>query len=252
IICGCNPGHTSALVGFHYGNVHNAFWKCLHQSGFTEVVLAPNQGPTLPRKYSVGLTDLVATPSHGFADISPQERRASVETLLCKIAQFKPRVLALNSFTIWNDIASVLEKQLKSKNIAVGDHRRIGGAKGSRKKRKADTTGGIVEDVQVDLPRVKLEPPRDSREYPPLKLAQVSENRTPAFLPWKLVYEDSTIQETLIMPLPGTSGANAGYSLSEKVSFFKAIHDALPGIKRGETNTSQMGLIKVSQDIAPA
>ncbi|KAG8835104.1 hypothetical protein FRC17_005225 [Serendipita sp. 399] len=237
-------------------------YACEMGIGFTEHVLQPVEGPTLPSKYSIGLTDLVTTPSHGFADISVQERKASVETLLCKIARFKPRVLALNSFAIWNDIASVLEKQLKPGRDVHGKSHRISGggggggnttAIGGRNPKEKEGRGTKVEEGRTELlSKVRLEPPLDSAEYPPLKLPQVSENRTPAFLPWKLVYEDSTVHETLIMPLPGTSGANASYSLSEKVSFFKAIHDKLPAIKRGEMDTSQMGRIVVSQDVTVA
>lgn len=67
-----SPGHTSALIGYHYGNQQNAFWRCLHysgksllyspstrftkrSSGFTETILKPTDGPSLPERYGVGL-----------------------------------------------------------------------------------------------------------------------------------------------------------------------------------------------------
>lgn len=210
IICGCNPGYTSALVGFHYGNTQNAFWRCLHRSGLTPRLLQPSEGPSLPELYGIGLTDLVVRPSHSFSDIPGQERKQSVLALLQRIAYYKPRILALNSFTIWSDIASQLAKK-------------------------------------EGLAGVTFKAPAGSAK-PSFKLPQVERNREPCFLPWKFVYTDdseSRFTETLIIPMPGTSGANASYSLAEKVAFFKLIHDTLPRIKEGTFDTSHMGEIIV-------
>lgn len=102
--------------------------------------------------------------------------------LLQKIAFYKPRVLALNSFTIWSDIASSLGKSNA-------------------------------------LPGVKLKVP-SGQPRPALKLSWCETNRKPEFLPWKIVYancdeaSESGVKETLILVLPSTSGANAKYSVS--------------------------------------
>lgn len=126
-------------------------------------------------------TDLVSTPSHSFGDIPAQERKQSVPALLHKIAFYRPRVLALNSFTIWADIASQLDKRNGLEGIAL---------KGP-----------------------------SGHTRPPVRLPRLQENRKPHFIPWKIVYTDvdeletESVKETLIMPLPGTSGANASYSV---------------------------------------
>ncbi|CAG7847544.1 SubName: Full=Related to G/T mismatch-specific thymine DNA glycosylase {ECO:0000313/EMBL:CCA68975.1} [Serendipita indica DSM 11827] len=233
VFCGCNPGHTSAVVGLHYGNTQNAFWKCLHGSGFTETVLHPTEGPNLPSKYNIGLTDLVTTPSHSFADISTQERRNSVLALLQKIARFKPRIVAFNSFAIWTDIANGLEPLRRSSFPP--------------KSAKANKTrNGLKTAKEVSSACITLEPPLGEDQLPPLKLESTKEKRTPQFLPWKIVYAEG---ETLLIPLPGTSGANASYSLSEKIAFFKAVNDAVQSIKQGTMDTSHMARIIVREDI---
>lgn len=124
----------------------------------------------------------MTTPSHAFSDISSQERKASVLSLLRRIAFYKPRILALNSFAIWSDIAAELGK------------------------RNA-------------VPGVSLKAPV-GQATSPLKLPRLEENRKPEFLPWKIVHThdidtDLLVKETLIIPLPGTSGANASYSVSK-------------------------------------
>jgi len=102
--------------------------------------------------------------------------------LLQKIAFYKPRVLALNAFTIWSDIAGPLGKPNA-------------------------------------LPGVWLKPPR-GQPRPALKLPRCETNRRPEFLPWKIVYancdgaSEPGVKETLIIAMPSSSGANASYSVS--------------------------------------
>lgn len=109
--------------------------------------------------------------------------------LLQRIAYYRPRVLALNSFTIWSDIASQLTKK--------------------------ERLQGVSFKAPAGLPK------------PSLKLPQRDKKREPCFLPWKIVYEPEPgstlhITETLIIPLPGTSGANASYSVRNNTMYGNA------------------------------
>lgn len=41
VFCGINPGKSSAHTGFHFAHPGNRFWKVIHQAGFTDKLLRP-------------------------------------------------------------------------------------------------------------------------------------------------------------------------------------------------------------------
>ncbi|GAA5930805.1 mismatch-specific DNA-glycosylase [Sporobolomyces koalae] len=94
VLCGINPGLTSARRCEHYASPTNHFWKCLAGSGFTDGLLPPSAGPTLPELYGIGLTNLVPRPSAEMSELSTKEMQAEVPNLLKKIVHHKPRVFA--------------------------------------------------------------------------------------------------------------------------------------------------------------
>ncbi len=43
VFCGINPGKSSAHTGFHFAHPGNRFWKVIHQAGFTDRQLRPEE-----------------------------------------------------------------------------------------------------------------------------------------------------------------------------------------------------------------
>ena len=43
VFCGINPGKSSAHTGYHFAHPGNRFWKVIHQAGFTEKQLLPEE-----------------------------------------------------------------------------------------------------------------------------------------------------------------------------------------------------------------
>lgn len=94
VFVGINPGLTSAAVGHHFARPGNRFWPALHRSGFTDRVLAPDEGATLVER-RLGITNLVARESAGVADLTVDELRSGARMLEGKVATFEPRFVAI-------------------------------------------------------------------------------------------------------------------------------------------------------------
>ncbi|KAF7363546.1 UDG domain-containing protein [Mycena sanguinolenta] len=109
MFCGINPGKKSAEIGHHFGNPSNHFWWCLHQSGFTDTKLLPEEDYTLPDSLGLGLTNLVDRPTSEEAELSAAEQLASVPGFLAKVARFRPGIVCF----VGLKIAKVLDKSLK-------------------------------------------------------------------------------------------------------------------------------------------
>lgn len=94
LFCGINPGTRSGELGQHFARPGNRFWKVLHASGFTTRLLAPaEQGELLD--HGVGITNLVSRTSRAAADLTPAELRAGASELGVKVAELRPRWLAV-------------------------------------------------------------------------------------------------------------------------------------------------------------
>lgn len=94
VFCGINPGLSSAHQGYPFANGSNRFWKVLHQAGFTQRQLAPEQWQQL-QDTGCGITALVARPTVAASEVTREELRSGGEALKDKILQFQPRALAV-------------------------------------------------------------------------------------------------------------------------------------------------------------
>ncbi|KTF75385.1 hypothetical protein cypCar_00018300 [Cyprinus carpio] len=70
VIIGINPGLMAAYIGRWFPGPGNHFWKCLFLSGFTEKLLNHMDDQSLPEKYSIGFTNMVARATPGSKDLS--------------------------------------------------------------------------------------------------------------------------------------------------------------------------------------
>ncbi|WP_202080565.1 G/U mismatch-specific DNA glycosylase [Caldalkalibacillus salinus] len=92
LFVGFNPSIRSSETGHHYANPHNRFWKILYQAGLTSRHYRPEEdGELLTLGY--GLTNIVARPTKGAADILKEEYAEGRHILKEKITTYRPRVV---------------------------------------------------------------------------------------------------------------------------------------------------------------
>jgi TDG/mug DNA glycosylase family protein len=80
IFCGINPASTAAADGHNFSNRSNRFWAVLHQAGFTDTRLRPEDERRL-LEYGCGI-------------IAVDEFRRARAVFETKIRDYQPRVVA--------------------------------------------------------------------------------------------------------------------------------------------------------------
>ncbi|XP_070827783.1 thymine DNA glycosylase, tandem duplicate 1 isoform X1 [Chaetodon trifascialis] len=101
VIIGINPGLMAAYIGRWFPGPGNHFWKCLFLSGFTEEQLNHMHDTTLPVKYKMGFTNMVARATPGSKDLSSKELREGGKILVEKLKKFKPLIAVFNGKCIY-------------------------------------------------------------------------------------------------------------------------------------------------------
>ncbi|HEX7065595.1 MAG TPA: G/U mismatch-specific DNA glycosylase [Bacillales bacterium] len=105
LFVGFNPSLRSAETGHHYANPNNRFWSILYRSGLTPEKLRPEEDEKLP-EYGYGLTNIVARPTKGAADISKEEYREGKKQLQEKIEHYKPMVTCFVGKGVYQQFSS--------------------------------------------------------------------------------------------------------------------------------------------------
>src|SRR5262245_60330104 len=93
VFCGINPASTAAADGHNFSNRNNRFWAVLHQAGFTDRRLRPEEELELLR-YGCGITAVVERPTPRASDVSTDEFRTARAGFEAKIRRYRPRVVA--------------------------------------------------------------------------------------------------------------------------------------------------------------
>lgn len=101
VIIGINPGLMAAFIGRWFPGPGNHFWKCLFLSGFTEEQLNHMHDTTLPVKYKMGFTNMVARATPGSKDLTSKELREGGKILVEKLKKFKPLIAVFNGKCIY-------------------------------------------------------------------------------------------------------------------------------------------------------
>lgn len=155
IFIGLNPGITTATSGHAYAHPSNLFWKLLYSSGLTDRRLHPSEDGTLPEKYGLGNTNIVARPTRNGSELSKGEMDASVSVLEEKIGRWRPEAVCLVGKSIWE---SVWRKQkgrgIKKEEFRYGwqdDEERMGKCDGYEGGRVfvACSTSGLAATLSV-------------------------------------------------------------------------------------------------------
>ena len=77
VFCGINPGKSSAHTGFHFAHPGNRFWKVIHQAGFTDRLLKPEEELQL-LDTRCGITMLVERPTVQASEVEAFEKAFQV------------------------------------------------------------------------------------------------------------------------------------------------------------------------------
>jgi TDG/mug DNA glycosylase family protein len=93
VFCGLNPAATAAADGHNFSHRSNRFWEVLHQSGFTDVRLRPEDERQL-LTYGCGITAVVTRATARAGDIAPEEFRRCRSTFEQKIRRYRPHAIA--------------------------------------------------------------------------------------------------------------------------------------------------------------
>jgi TDG/mug DNA glycosylase family protein len=99
VFVGINPSLTSGRVGHHFASKGNPFWRLLHASRLTPVLLEAAEDRRAP-ELGLGLTNLCPRPTRTAAELTREEARAGAARLLSKLEAVRPSVVALVGVTL--------------------------------------------------------------------------------------------------------------------------------------------------------
>lgn len=95
LFVGINPGMKSARIGHYYAGPGNLFWRCLHESGLTPVLLTPREDRRV-LEWGIGITDCVKRASRMASEVRAHEFRSALPDLLERIGVCRPRLICFN------------------------------------------------------------------------------------------------------------------------------------------------------------
>lgn len=99
VFVGINPSLASGRVGHHFASKGNPFWRLLHASALTPVLLDPAEDRRAA-EFGLGLTNLCPRPTRSAAELTRAEARAGAAKLLRKLEAARPSVVALVGVTL--------------------------------------------------------------------------------------------------------------------------------------------------------
>ncbi|HYQ46180.1 MAG TPA: mismatch-specific DNA-glycosylase [Polyangiaceae bacterium] len=100
LIVAINPSVRSAEAGYSFASKGNPFWRLLHESGLTPVLLKPEDGARLP-EFGVGLISGVKRATRSAAELTRAEQALGAKRVARLAARLRPRYLALLGLTLY-------------------------------------------------------------------------------------------------------------------------------------------------------
>ncbi|KAI0882193.1 DNA glycosylase [Annulohypoxylon maeteangense] len=104
---GLNPGLQTARTGHAYAHPSNLYWKLLFSSGITPERCSAQEDQTMPARFSLGHTNIVARPSRNGAELSKAEMDEGVAMLEDKCRRWRPEVACVVGKSIWESVFRV-------------------------------------------------------------------------------------------------------------------------------------------------
>ncbi|KAJ4479870.1 uracil-DNA glycosylase-like protein [Lentinula lateritia] len=215
VFCGINPSMTSEGNKSHFSGRGNQFYSCLLHAELISPGTTFEHAPDLPRRFSLGLTDLVARATASVKEVSAYEKTQAVPGFLRKIVECRPRVVCFVSLGIGETVCKALQCQWAKPK-----------APREAKTRNKKSTSSSQTSNLIEWKSRPARPEKSKAKSPPS-----NENSHPQIEP---VTTSGTVTETLFFALPSTSGANAcSYNLADKKQLFAELHAQLQLIKHG-------------------
>jgi TDG/mug DNA glycosylase family protein len=120
VFCGINPSAYSAVVGHHFARPGNRFWPSLYGSGFTPRLLHPSEDKSLPQ-FGLGITNVASRATVAAADLFEGELEQGAEELRQKIAQYRPKYLAVLGISAYREGFKQPKAVLGLQELQIGD-----------------------------------------------------------------------------------------------------------------------------------
>jgi TDG/mug DNA glycosylase family protein len=100
LVVAINPSLQSAQAGHSFSTASNPFWRLLHESGLTGVLLCAKEERRL-LEFGIGLTSSVRRPTGAASELTRDERLAGGRRVVRLIAKLRPRYVALLGLTLY-------------------------------------------------------------------------------------------------------------------------------------------------------
>ena len=100
LFVGINPGIRSSLTGHHFAGYSNRFWTLLFDAGLVDERLTCADDGRLP-EWGYGITNIVARPTRGVAELRPDEYVEGRVRLRRKVLRHRPAVVAAVGLTVF-------------------------------------------------------------------------------------------------------------------------------------------------------
>jgi TDG/mug DNA glycosylase family protein len=118
LFVGINPGVRSAQTGHHFAGYSNRFWKLLSESGLVPEPITYLDDDRLP-EWGFGITNLIARPSPGIADLRPHEYLDGWKALSSKVRRYRPEVLALVGVTVYRALVPLFDPAMRRSRVVA-------------------------------------------------------------------------------------------------------------------------------------
>jgi TDG/mug DNA glycosylase family protein len=108
LLVGINPGLRSGTVGHHFAGNGNPFWRLLHASGLTPVLLTYEEDHRLA-EWGISLTNICPRTTRTAAELTRAELQRGRVALAKKIAAWRPGVVAFVGVTVYRTFFAVTD-----------------------------------------------------------------------------------------------------------------------------------------------
>jgi double-stranded uracil-DNA glycosylase len=100
LIVAINPSVHSARAGHSFASKGNPFWRLLHESGLTGVLLRPEEERRLV-EFGIGLASSARRATRTAAELTRAERQRGATRIGRLVAELRPRYVALLGLTLY-------------------------------------------------------------------------------------------------------------------------------------------------------